>query len=169
MNIANQLPGLLLVGALLALGGCATQRASTIPPTGEQTTAPPIYPDVQTTTPDPTSPSVPRSDTSVATLALLRDSAAANERGDTGTAIAYVERAIRLEPRRPDLWLELAKLQLPDKPLAAERYARKALALAGTDVLVQRSAWLVIADAKQTRGDARGAAEIRERYRSYQG
>lgn len=151
---------------LLTLSGCTTQRAST-QPAGDP--PPPIYPEVREQPTTPAQPSVPRSDTSIATLALLRDSASAKERGDTGTAITYVERAIRLEPRRADLWVELARLQLPGKPVAAERYARKALALAGTRMDWQRDAWLVIADATEERGDAAAAEAIRDRYQTYRG
>ena len=159
-----------IVLALLLLGGCTTQRASTAEPgPGATAPAPPIYPDVETRPPQPQAPSAPRSDTSVATLALLRDSAAARDRGDTAAALAYVERAIRLEPRRADLWIELAKLQLPDKPVAAERYAKKALSLAKEGAVAQRDAWLVIADAKQARGDEAAANAIRDRYRTFKG
>ncbi|MFK7913090.1 MAG: tetratricopeptide repeat protein [Pseudomonadales bacterium] len=170
MNITTTAARLAILAALLTIAGCTTQRASTSNlPDADRTTAPPIYPEVETSPTVPATPSAPRSDTSVATLALLRDSEAARQRGDTSSAIAYVERAIRLEPRRPDLWVELAKLQLPDKPVAAERYARKALALAGDNVIKQRAAWLVIADAKQARGDTVGATEIRDRYRTFKG
>lgn len=157
---------LVLLAALIS--GCTTQRASD-PRTTGGAIPPPIYPEIDTTPSAPGAPPTPRSDTSIATLALLRDSEAARKRGDTGTAIGYVERAIRLEPRRADLWIELAKLQLPEQGVAAERYARKALSLAGDRVDLQRDAWLVIADAKQARGDAAAAQAIRERYRSLKG
>ena len=170
MNNTSTALRLGLLIALLTITGCTTQRASTSDQTtGSTAPVPPIYPQVETKPPAPAVPSAPRSDTSVATLALLRDSEAAQARGDNGSAIAYVERAIRLEPRRADLWVELAKLQLPEKPVAAERYARKALALAGANPLSQRAAWLVIADAKAARGDTDGATEIRDRFRTYRG
>lgn len=161
---------LAILALLLVVSGCTTQKASTAPPDqGRGVPPPPIYPEVDKAPATPIEPSSPRSDTSIATLALLRDSASASERGDIATAITYVERAIRLEPRRADLWVELARLQLPGQPVAAERYARKALALAGPRVDWQRDAWLVIADAKAQRGDTEAAQAIRDRYRTYKG
>ena len=49
-------------------------------------------------------------------------------------AAATLERAIRIEPGNPWLWIELGKVHLATGNLAqAEAHARKALALAGTD------------------------------------
>lgn len=160
-----------LLLTVLALGGCNSNQLPApgpIPPVEDRSDGPGAegLPDA---TVGPTEPATPRSDASQATLALLRESESAQARGEQSTAITYVERAIRLEPRRSDLWLQLARLQLPDQPVAAERYARKALSLAAGNEASSRAAWLVIADAKQAAGDAAAAEAIRDRYRILRG
>ncbi len=108
--------------------------------------------------------------TATATLALLQQSERAASGGSLAEAIAYLERAIRIEPRRADLWVQLAQLEIANQqPTAAIQYANKALALAGTRTDWQRDAWLVIADAKAAQGDLEDASRIRERWRSYRG
>jgi hypothetical protein len=171
LTLRRRLATALVLLATLAAGGCATSKGSDPDPrAGSGNGAPPIYPQLEQRADAPSAPGgAPRSDASQATLALLRDSRQAASNGDRSTAIAYVERAIRLEPRRPALWLELGRLQLPESPAAAERYARKALALTGDAPLLERDAWLLIAEAKAEAGDTAGAAQIRQRYRTFKG
>ena len=110
-------------------------------------------------TPDPSAP----------TLALLRQSQRSADDGDLDSAIAYVERAIRLDSRNPELWLRLARLQLAAKrPGTAEQLAHKAIALAEEDAQ-ERQAWLLVADAREAQGDDDEAARIRARWRTYRG
>lgn len=104
------------------------------------------------------------------TLALLQQTQRAVNEGNLDEAIAYVERAIRMNPRDPELWLRLAELQLSaDHPASAAQVARKAIALAGSETEVQRKAWLVVADASERQGDAEEAARIRSKWRTYRG
>ena len=129
-------------------------------------------PDAQQEVPVPPSQSATRQvpDTGNATLALLKQSARAESSGNTDEAVAYIERAIRLNPRQADLWLRLAELQLVRQdPDAAVQFANKAIALAGRRMDWVRDAWLVIADARAAQGDATTAEEIRQRWQTYQG
>ncbi len=104
------------------------------------------------------------------TLALLDKSEAARSQGNLKEAVTHVERAIRINPRRADLWVQLAQLQLAlNEPTIAEGYARKAIALAGSRIDWKRDAWLVIADAKQAQGMTGEADAIRQRWRTAQG
>ena len=101
---------------------------------------------------------------------MLEQSERAVSAGDPDAAVAYVERAIRLNPRSADLWLQLARLQLANEdPEAAVQFAQKAISLAGDRVDWIRDAWLLIADARAAQGDVDSAREIRERWRSYRG
>jgi len=110
------------------------------------------------------------SDTGSATLALLQQSDRAESSGDAEEAVAYVERAIRLNPRQADLWVRLAELHLVrEDPAAAVQFANKAITLAGKRMDWVRDAWLVIADARSAQGDNAAAQEIRERWRTYRG
>ena len=109
-------------------------------------------------------------DTKSATVALLRQSQRAHESGDEVEAVAYVERAIRLNPRQADLWLRLAKLHLAQADLeAAIQYANKTISLAGQRIDWRREAWLVIADARAAQGDIQTAQDIRNKWQTYQG
>ncbi len=104
------------------------------------------------------------------TLALLQQSQRAVGEGNLDEAIAYVERAIRMNPKDPELWLRLAELQLSaDHPSSAVQVAQKAIALSGSGTEVQRKAWLVVADARERQGDAEEAARIRTQWRTYRG
>ena len=61
--------------------------------------------------------------------------------GEYPAAAASLERAVRIEPANPWLWLELAKVHFASGNLSqAESHARKALSLAGQDVAAQETA-----------------------------
>jgi tetratricopeptide (TPR) repeat protein len=148
---------------LLIVAGC-----SGIQPAVEVESATPD--DAATATQPASTPAVDTPDTSNATLALLQQSQRAATSGATNEAIAYLERAIRIEPRRADLWLQLAALEVTNQQhRTAIAYANKALTLAGNRADWQRDAWLIIADAKAAQGDLEAASQIRQRWRSYRG
>jgi Tfp pilus assembly protein PilF len=84
--------------------------------------------------------------------------------GDTIQAAATLERALRIEPDNPLVWIELGRARLADNnPVQADAMGRKALALAPRDPAAQSSAWHLIADALRARGDNGGAAEADRR------
>ena len=163
----------LLITLFLALlvAGCAT---TPVPVPENQT--PVADPDSSTSTeqpegvPAPEPAPAPRPTPDQATLALLNQSERAAANGNIAEALAYAERAVRIDPRRADLWTGLARLELVNEdPDTAIRYARKALSLAGSRADWQRDAWLVIADAKEALGETAEAGEIRERWRTARG
>ena len=120
--------------------------------------------------PPASAPEGRQSDTAGATLALLAQSERAASAGDPDAAVAYLERAIRLNPRSADLWLQLARLQLANEdPEAAVQFAHKAISLAGDRVDWVRDAWLLIADARAAQGDGDTARAIRTRWQSHRG
>ena len=91
-----------------------------------------------------------------------RDRAAA---GSPKEAAATIEQAIRIEPRRGELWLQLAVLRLRDGQAAmAEQSARKALLFLRPGSPEEREAWLVIADAREAQGDFESAEGLRNRW-----
>lgn len=76
----------------------------------------------------------PPSDPGSASEALLAQSRAEQAAGDYGQARASVERALRIDPNNPALWLELGQLELASgDPAQATTMARKALTLAAGD------------------------------------
>ena len=169
---------LLLTGliATALTAGCATGYPPQAPtdrtPPGE--TAPPPASETPPPVAEPAPPARPASNTEAPTLALLRQSQRSADSGDLSGAIAYVERAIRLNPRDATLWLQLARLQLQaGQPARAEQLAQKAIALSsGSDREPddgRREAWLLVADANEAQGQAEAAERIRERWRTYRG
>jgi Tfp pilus assembly protein PilF len=74
------------------------------------------------------------SETSSATQALLAQSRAAREAGSYAQASATIERALRIAPSDPNLWVELGEIELASgNPTQAATLARKALTLAAND------------------------------------
>ena len=83
--------------------------------------------------------------------------------GRLASAAASMERAIRLEPRNPRLWNELAKLRLMQKEFSqAEHVALRSNSLARGDSTLRTANWNIIAQAREARGDAEGARSARE-------
>ena len=63
---------------------------------------------------------------------LVTSSRAAKATGDYVHALADIERAVRIEPRNPYLWIELGEIYLlQDDPRRAASMARKAMSVAG--------------------------------------
>jgi tetratricopeptide (TPR) repeat protein len=98
-----------------------------------------------------------------AILALLKQSRQSRASGNLPQAISHIERALRIEPRRADLWLELAGLHLEALNFQnAEQVARKSLSFAQESVTQAKSAWYIIATALEATGDRAQAARIRQ-------
>jgi Flp pilus assembly protein TadD len=100
--------------------------------------------------PAPVPPAAPKPDPSV-TLALREQSLAAAARGDSAGAIALIERALRIEPNRAELWIDLARLHLDEGDAAgAEQFARKALLFTRDRPDLEQSAYSLISEAQRT-------------------
>ncbi|MGW8183786.1 MAG: tetratricopeptide repeat protein, partial [Burkholderiales bacterium] len=66
--------------------------------------------------------------------------------------------ALRLEPRNPRLWQELARVRLKQGEYAqAESLAARSNSWAGGDRQLRAENWRLIAQAREARGDAAGA------------
>jgi Tfp pilus assembly protein PilF len=73
-------------------------------------------------------------------------------------AAASLERALRIEPRNPRLWQELARVRLKQGDYAqAESVAARSNSWAGNDNRLRAENWRLIAQAREARGDAAGA------------
>jgi tetratricopeptide (TPR) repeat protein len=80
--------------------------------------------------------------------------------GDSAQAMATLERAQRIEPGNPLVWIELGRLNLAQNNGAqADAMGRKALALATGDASAQSSAWQLIADSLKAQGRNGEAAD----------
>jgi Tfp pilus assembly protein PilF len=160
---------LTLAIAAAALGGCAL-RGPPVP----QPTPPPAAPPSGTAQPGPATPgpgaaAPPERPTAPpprqfhlgpAASALVAQAHQQAAGGDYGAATATLERALRIEPDNPLIWIELGRIRLSENnPAQADAMGRKALALATGDPSAQSSAWRLIADAQRARGDNGAAAE----------
>ena len=104
-------------------------------------------------------------------VALLDAADRQTQAGQLPAAAASLERALRLDPRNPETWYQLAVVRFREGYLdQAEQLARKAEALAGGDKMARARSWRLIAAAREGAGDldgARAASEMAEAlYRS---
>ena len=148
-------PGRWWVTALaLAVFGCATapERARDEPAAEEPDTAATIERDgtIQHSVPN-------------RAVALLWERAErARDDGRLEDALGALERALRLTPDDPVLWSRAAELRLRQGEFAvAENLAAKSNALAGDQRLLRYRNWLLIAEARERRGDIEGAKQAR--------
>lgn len=97
---------------------------------------------------------------SPATTALVSQARTQAHGGNYEPAAATLERALRIEPENPLLWIELGQIRLSEGNAAqADSMGRKALALATGDPQAQASAYRLIADSLRARNRNPEAAE----------
>ena len=99
-----------------------------------------------------------------AASALLAQAHAQANAGEYVAAGATLERALRIEPDTPLLWVELGRVQLAQGNAAqADAMGRKALALAAGDGEAQSAAWTLIAGSLRAQGRTAEAADAERR------
>ena len=132
---------ILLAFLAVVIGGCAV-----------------VQPPAPVSAPVP-APAPPAARTESAAIAGLLDDARADaEAGRLTNAAASLERALRIEPRNPRLWQELARVRLKQGEYAqAESTAARSNSWAGGDSRLRAENWRLIAQAREARGDAAGA------------
>jgi tetratricopeptide repeat protein len=95
-----------------------------------------------------------------ASLALVSQAHKQSQDGDYGQAAASIERALRIEPNNPLLWIELGEVRLSEHNAdQADAMGRKALALATGDHQAESSAWRLIAESLRARSRNQEAAD----------
>ena len=138
----------------VVIAGCATVR----------------QPELGGPVPEPAPLPAPAARTENLAIAGLLDGARADAAaGRLANAGASLERALRIEPRNPRLWQELARVRLKQGDYAqAESTAARSNSWAGSDNALRAENWRLIAHAREARGDAegaKGALEAAERQR----
>ncbi len=94
----------------------------------------------------------------IAIAGLMESARSASASGDLAGAAASLERALRIEPRNPRLWQELARVRLKQGQFAqAESVAARSNSWAGDDRGLRAENWRLIAESRRARGDAEGA------------
>ncbi len=113
--------------------------------------------------------------TGKAVLALLGKARQASKKGSLSTAESHLERALRIEPDNPTLWLYMAKLRLyAAKSVDAINLANKALTLSSRKKSLSKSSrrnlqadcWRVIAHAEQILGNPAKAHKAQDKANS---
>ena len=137
---------ILVTALVLGLSGCTGNFSRTASPSAEAATTPGSNtesgrgPDV--------SPGM-----STAGQALLEQGRAQRRAGNFAQASASLERALRIEPGQPVVWLELGRLRFDEgNPAQAEQMGRKALSLAPAESPVRAEASRLVADAQYAQG-----------------
>jgi len=172
----------IVVSLLLAVvSGCAAPPFQNEPPappapqpSGRGPTLPTVPPPGSSTEPvieAPAPPPLPKprpkvapATLSPASQALVTQAQAQRKRGDLPGATVSLERALRIEPRNPLLWIEMGRLRMDQRNyLQAEAMARKALSMAIGDERSQSQAWMLVADSLRARGRNAEAQEAIER------
>lgn len=93
-----------------------------------------------------------------AVLALVDAARADITGGKLDSAVASIERALRIEPRNPVLWQELAKLRLQQGQYQqAEGLAARSNGWAANNHTLRADNWRIIGQARLKRGDYQGA------------
>lgn len=166
--------------ATLALAGCSlvepvpTPSRAPLPaprpvpssvPLPAPTPLPPPEPSAEPApTPAPAPPPAPAARTfklGAPAQSLVTQARAQADRGDLDGAAGTLDRAVRIEPRNPLVWIELAKVRLEQKEAKqAEGYGRKALALATGDRKAQADASRVIAESLRAQGRTQEARAL---------
>ena len=111
----------------------------------------------QSPSPSPPAPRAPpparENHLSAATRSLVTQARTQVAHGDLPAASSTLDRALRIEPNNPLLWIELGRLRLAESDAhQAEGCGRKALALASGDRIAQAQAGRLLADALRALG-----------------
>jgi tetratricopeptide (TPR) repeat protein len=138
--------------------------SSGAPAAGQPGTAQPEPGTPTPAVPEPPRPPPKQFKLGPATAALVAQAHKQATGGNYEPAAATIERALRIEPENPLLWIELGQIRLSEGNAAqADGMGRKAVALATGDATAQSSAWRLIADSLRARQRNQEAAEADKR------
>ena len=143
----------LLVLLALLVAGCATVV--------------PVPRPAPESVPEPAPEQAPTARTENLAIAGLMDGARTDAAaGRLANAAAQLERALRIEPRNPRLWQELARVRLKQGDyMQVEGLAARSNSWARDDPALRAENWRLIAQAREARGDEQGALVAREEAR----
>lgn len=170
MNIAIRS---LILSAVATLSACTVPRPYEPPPAPAPAPAPggtpaqtqPAPPPPPVEEPQPLPPPVIREPTlGAASRALVSQAQAQVASKNYAVAASSIERALRIEPDNPLLWIELGKVrQAEGNYQQAENMGRKAASMAVNAPRTQSSAWTLVAESLRARGKNAEAREAQER------
>jgi tetratricopeptide (TPR) repeat protein len=157
-----------------AQGQSAARPAGSGPVLPAPAQPPPVEespPDAEPVVEEPPPPPPPRerpkaaaATLSPASKALVSQAQAQRKKGDLPGATVSLDRALRIEPNNPLLWIEMGRLRMDQQNYPqAENMGRKALAMSVGDNRTQSMAWQLIADSLRARRKNIQAQEATEK------
>ncbi|HXI78082.1 MAG TPA: tetratricopeptide repeat protein [Steroidobacteraceae bacterium] len=156
----------LVLGVAAMLSGCPAParrpQPSPPPPNSPTPSAPTGSPSSISPAPGSPQPRPPRQNSlSPATRSLVTQSRSLLAHGDFNGASSTLDRALRIEPNNPLLWIELGRVRLVEGDARqAEGCGRKALALASGDHGAQQQSGRLLADALRAQQRNQEAREV---------
>ncbi len=163
---------------LLALGACTLPKPYVMPPAPKESPPavvikepPPPPPAPAVVAPEAPKPAVKEAPEppsrefrlGPAAQALVNQAKAQIARGELPGASGTLDRALRIEPQNPLLWIEVARLRLTESdPKQSENCAKKALILGSADVNVRLTAGHLLADALRAQKRDAEAADLEQ-------
>ena len=161
---------MLLVSAALTACAVPSPYQKPAPPPEQAPETPPsteTQPGQSPSVPEPLPPSAPvvREPTlGAASRALVGQAQTQMATKNYAVAASSIERALRIEPDNPLLWIELGKVRFAEgNYVQAENMARKAVSMSVNAPRAQSSAWRLIADSYRARGKNIEAQEAQAR------
>lgn len=171
--MASRWRTLAATAAALALSACVVQPPQRTPPPGPSQppgdTIPSPVPDVPVEpTPAPTPvPVVPEPTLGAASNSLVTTAQTQLKAKNYSGAAASIERALRIEPSNPLLWIELGKVRSAEGNHAqAENMGRRAISLTKAP-RASATAWRLVADSLRAMGKTRDAQEALQKAESF--
>ena len=156
-----------ILAASLILGACSLMAPSRMSPSlpPASSSAPQSPPSAPPPSPyqPPAHPQQPARENhlSPATHSLVTQARNQVAHGDLPAASSTLDRALRIEPNNPLLWIELGRLRLAENDAhQAEGCARKALALASGDRATQAQSGRLLADALRAQSRNQEARDV---------
>ena len=154
-----------LLLAALALAGCRLPPPYRPPAPqavpGGAVPAAPVAGEAPAELPPPAPPPTREYRLGAAAQSLVTQARAQVARGELPGASTTLDRALRIEPANPLLWVELARLRLAENDAhQAESCARKALAMASGDPHARAQAGRALADALRAQHRNQEAREL---------
>ena len=157
MHVARWYRGIPALAVVLSVAACVVQPVQRTPPSAD-----PSEPSVPTL-PDPPpeqppgpvpAPVIQEPVLSAASSALVNQAQAQLKLRNYPVAASSIERALRIEPGNPLLWIELGKVrQAEGNHAQAENMGRRAASLTNAPG-ASSAAWRLIADSLRARGKA---------------
>jgi tetratricopeptide (TPR) repeat protein len=152
----------LILGACSLMGPSRSSPQPSLPPTSPAPPSPQSAPPPSPYQP-PAHPQQPARENhlSPATHSLVTQARNQVAHGDLPAASSTLDRALRIEPNNPLLWIELGRLRLAENDAhQAEGCARKALALASGDRSTQAQSGRLLADALRAQSRNQEARDV---------